>query len=84
MRLSEKEIKMNEYIDYMLGPGPEEIRYQKCLALIVAEFKSDPMSVQCFDSRIVAQAIKLVDEYEKRHARYFKLFGRGDESAVKD
>jgi len=65
-----------------LGPSPEEIRYQKVLSLIVAEFKSDPMSVQCFDKRIVDNAIKLVDEYEKRHARYFRKYGRSDEDAV--
>lgn len=65
-----------------LGPSPEEIRYQKCLSLIVAEFKSDPMSVQCFDKRIVDKAIQLVEEYEKRHARYFRKYGRDDEAGV--
>jgi hypothetical protein len=65
-----------------LGPSPEEIRYQKVLRLIVVEFKSDPMSVQCFDARIVQAAIKLVDEYELRHARYFRKYGRSDEAAV--
>ncbi len=30
------------------------------LALIVAEFKSDPMSVQCFDLRLVERAKKIV------------------------
>ena len=70
------------FIDMELGPSPEEIRYQKCLSLIVAEFKSDPMSTQCFDRRIVDQAIKLTEEYEKRHARYFRKYGRGDEEAV--
>jgi len=68
--------------DMDLGPSPEEIRYQKVLSLIVAEFKSDPMSVQCFDKRIVDNAIKLVDEYEKRHARYFRKFGRSEENDV--
>lgn len=33
----------------------------RILDLIVAEFKSDPMSVQCFDDRIVERAINLVD-----------------------
>lgn len=68
--------------DIDLGPGPEEIRYQKCLSLIVAEFKSDPMSVQCFDKRIVDKAIQLVEEYEKRHARYFRKYGRDEENGV--
>lgn len=65
-----------------LGPGPEEIRYQKCLALIVAEFKRDPMSTQCFDARIVKKAIELVDEYEERHRRFFRKYGRGDEAGI--
>ena len=29
------------------------------LNLIVAEFESDPMSLQCFDSRVVDRAIRL-------------------------
>lgn len=70
--------------DLDFGPSPQEIRYQKCLKLIVAEFKSDPTSVRCFDVRIVNQAIKLVDEYEIRHARYFKKYGRSEEYAVVD
>jgi hypothetical protein len=74
---------MNNYrFECDLGPSPEEIRYHKVMRLIVAEFQSDPMSTQCFDKRIVDDAIKLVDEYEKRHARYFRKFGRGDEEAV--
>lgn len=67
-----------------IGPSPEEIRYQKCLQLIVAEFETDPMSVQCFDLRIVEQSKKLVREYEERHKRYFRKFGRDDEEAVND
>lgn len=33
------------------------------LDLIVAEFKSDPQSVQCFDARLVKRAIQLNDEW---------------------
>jgi hypothetical protein len=32
------------------------------LDLIVAEFKSDPTSTQCFDQRLVDRAIELVRE----------------------
>jgi len=35
------------------------------LGLIVAEWKSDPMSVQCFDLRLVEKATKLVDRHAK-------------------
>jgi hypothetical protein len=35
------------------------------LGLIVAEFKSDPQSVQCFDLRLVRRATQLVDEHER-------------------
>lgn len=31
----------------------------RLLDLIAAEFKSDPMSVQCFDARIVKRAIEV-------------------------
>jgi len=75
-------MKSYNFIDMEMGPGPEEIRYQKVLSLIVAEFKSDPMSVQCFDKRTVDNAIKLVEEYEKRHARYFRKYGRSEEDEV--
>jgi len=34
------------------------------LGLVVAEWMSDPQSVQCFDSRIVERAIKVIAEYE--------------------
>jgi hypothetical protein len=71
-----------DYFVMDLGPSPEEIRYQNCLSMIVAEFESDPMSVQCFDLRVVAQAKKLVAEYEQRHARYFRKYGRADEQMV--
>ncbi len=36
----------------------------KVLDLIVAEFESDPMSVQCFDVRLVKRAIELNREHK--------------------
>jgi hypothetical protein len=39
------------------------------LGVIAAEFKSDPMSVQCFDLRIVQRAIEVsaaLDDLERR------------------
>lgn len=35
------------------------------LELIVAEFESDPMSVQCFDDRLVKRAIELNREHRQ-------------------
>ena len=37
----------------------------RIFSLVVAEWKSDPLSVQCFDSRIVEQA-KAIDERLKK------------------
>lgn len=37
----------------------------KVLDLIAAEFKSDPTSTQCFDSRLVRRAIELADQRSK-------------------
>ena len=37
----------------------------RLLGLVVAEWKSDPMSVQCFDLRIVEEAKRVVAEYER-------------------
>ena len=36
-------------------------RAWEILRLVVAEWRSDPMSVQCFDLRIVREATELVD-----------------------
>jgi hypothetical protein len=36
------------------------------LDLIVAEFESDPTSVQCFDLRIVERAIQLNREHKEK------------------
>ena len=37
----------------------------KALALIAAEFESDPMSVQCFDLRVVEEAKSIVSERKR-------------------
>ena len=39
------------------------------LDIIVAEFKSDPRSVQCFDARLVARAIELADADQAQRMR---------------
>lgn len=36
------------------------------LDIIVAEFKSDPMSVQCFDLRIVERAKEIVHTWNRK------------------
>lgn len=44
------------------------IRAHKVLGLIVAEFDSDPMSVQCFDLRTVQEAkdtVKAIKEWNE-------------------
>lgn len=35
------------------------------LDIIIGEFESDPMSVQCFDLRIVDRAIKVIADIKK-------------------
>lgn len=45
-------------------PEGEREAYE-VLDLIVAEFESDPMSVQCFDLRVVERAKKAVEPYRK-------------------
>lgn len=56
---------------FRLSPEQEErtergwdldARAWKVLDLIVAEFESDPMSVQCFDLRTVAEAKAVITE----------------------
>lgn len=39
----------------------ENLRAWQILHLVVMEWKSDPHSVQCFDRRIVEEAIELMD-----------------------
>lgn len=42
--------------------GDAEAEAWTVLDLIVAEFESDPMSVQCFDLRVVERAKKVIQE----------------------
>ena len=61
---------------YPLGPftntvndlSPTEREMYEVLDLIVAEFDSDPMSVQCFDARTVARAKAVVEPFRKLRA----------------
>lgn len=50
---------------------PTEREIYSLLDLIVAEWESDPMSVRCFDSRIVERSKRAVAPYRalKRKAR---------------
>ena len=51
-----------EYHDPVYENEKEAMRV---LALIVAEFTSDPMSVQCFDLRIVERAKQVIENRER-------------------
>lgn len=56
------------YMDLRHYPMPEidlEARAYRVLDLIVAEFTSDPMSVQCFDLRTVAEATNVINERKR-------------------
>lgn len=56
-----------------------ERRALKVLDLIVAEFTSDPMSVQCFDLRIVEEAKAVIAERKRleRQSRVPPLLTNG-------
>jgi hypothetical protein len=45
------------------------------LDVIVAEFESDPMSVQCFDLRVVERAKALITEHRRRQKEIDAWFG---------
>jgi len=48
------------------------------LDVIVAEFESDPMSVQCFDLRTVERAKAIITEHRRRQREINRVFyGRG-------
>lgn len=50
-------------------PGPgfmETADVWAIFDLIVAEFESDPMSIQCFDSRLVDRAIRLNRDHKQQ------------------
>jgi len=46
-------------------------RGMELLALVAAEFESDPMSVQCFDLRIVEEIKNIAKEYPKLRSKAF-------------
>jgi hypothetical protein len=46
------------------------------LDVIVAEFESAPVSVQCFDLRVVERAKAIVTEYRRRQRTIERTFGR--------
>jgi len=50
---------------------PDALREEaiELLSKITAEFRSDPLSVQCFDLRIVRRAVEVSTEYEFRRDR---------------
>jgi hypothetical protein len=42
-----------------------ELQALDLLKVIAAEFKSDPLSTQCFDSRIVKATIEVIEKLKK-------------------
>lgn len=55
-------------IAYRSDLTPREREVYEVLDLIVAEFESDPMSVQCFDLRTVDRAKMAVEWFRKLKA----------------
>ena len=47
-----------------MNNGDRLLEAKTLLDLINAEFQSDPMSVQCFDLRLVKRVKKFVEDYE--------------------
>lgn len=45
-------------------------RGMEILGIIVEEWRTDPTSVQCFDLRIVQEAIELIAKYKKVKPAY--------------
>lgn len=60
---------------YGLVPGSAEEELFTVLDLIVAEFETDPVSVQCFDLRTVDRAKEIVGKY-RRHLQRRQGEGR--------
>lgn len=54
--------KAQQQVEEMWELRREAVRL---LDLIAAEFKSDPMSVQCFDGRTVQRAIEVTERLRK-------------------
>lgn len=53
------------------------------LEVIVAEFESDPMSVQCFDLRVVERAKAIVTEHRRRRRDIESWLGPGPRRIVR-
>lgn len=57
------------FYDVRMPDFDNERRALKVLALIVVEFETDPMSVQCFDLRTVQEAKETVAERKRLELR---------------
>lgn len=73
------------------APAPDPVyelerRAIKVLNLIVAEFTSDPMSVQCFDLRTVAEAKEIIASFRQmeRSGKIPPLLTDGAEGHMKE
>lgn len=62
----------DDYLSFSYPELDNELEAMKVLDLIVAEFESDPMSVQCFDLRTVERAKKVI-HVRKQFERAGKL-----------
>lgn len=51
---------MSKFYEYRDPIGDNDREAMRVLHLIVAEFTSDPMSVQCFDLRVVERAKEVI------------------------
>ena len=56
---------------------PEELGSEalRLLGMIVAEFESDPMSVQCFDLRVIVEPSKALIAEQKRRNKSSVFYG---------
>jgi hypothetical protein len=59
---------------------PDQLRDEalRLLDLITVEFKTDPMSVQCFDLGTVNRAIAVVEEYRNRERHSLLQLGASE------
>ena len=67
--MSKKKKIYNQICEHVAFPTEIMPEMFSVLNLIVAEFQSDPMSVQCFDLRTVDRAKKVVKAYKDAEAR---------------
>jgi len=54
------------FYDYFLPPTAEECEMARLLDLINAEWTSDPLSVACFDLRIVEDVRRAISSFKER------------------